>query len=155
MNILIEGLTPFHPLMVHFPVALLVTGLLVDVLAWWRRSERLAWAGLVLLVAAACFAVPTALTGWLDHEHAEDLEGGETVMWWHFGFALTTSVAALTAAVLRWRQRAQVRFGLWTGVGLVLAILVGVTGFLGGWLAYELGAGVKPVMEQVSHEHES
>lgn len=106
-------------------------------------------------MAAACFAVPTALAGWLDHEHAEALPSGEEVMRWHLGFALTTTVAALIAAIVRWRRRDAPGFGLWTGIAVVLALCVGITGFLGGWLTYELGAGVKPVMERVGHEHGS
>jgi uncharacterized membrane protein len=54
-----------HPLLVHFPVSLLCVALLLEVVAWKRKSRDLKVGIRALVLLGAFSAVPTALFGWL------------------------------------------------------------------------------------------
>jgi uncharacterized membrane protein len=56
----------FHPMIVHFPIALILTGFLADVLFLFFRSEKcLSKAGFYLMVLGALAAIAAWLTGQL------------------------------------------------------------------------------------------
>jgi uncharacterized membrane protein len=62
----VAHLQNIHPLMVHFPLALLPSALLLYVLAWLAREDSWAWTGLWLLslgTLGAAFSVATGLYG--------------------------------------------------------------------------------------------
>jgi len=88
-----------HPLMVHFPVALLLAAGLME-LTTLRKYDSKLRPGINLLVYAGAFgALLSVLFGWL----LADLEsyGGETLAW-HRWTGLGTAVLSLLAAGLLW-----------------------------------------------------
>ncbi|MNS33619.1 hypothetical protein D3C72_657350 [compost metagenome] len=143
-----------HPMLVHFPIALLVVVVLFDVAAlFWPKAE-LARASLFLSAIAAIGAVGAYFSGEAAEGPVEHLPGIETLLERHedLGKLLMIGAIAVLAVKLaffwrRWHEtvagRAVVAF-----LGATLAVLVAATGYVGGQLVYEYGAGVRPVLQQ-------
>lgn len=140
---------PLHPAVVHFPIALAMAALLVDVVARLRRGTGETCAT-VLLVLAAAGSVVAVVSGQAAHDAAvvpaaardlvarhEDL--GELVM---VGLVALLAVRGLVA----WRRWRHPLLGwLQTLLLAVVVGLVGLTGHLGGELVFGHGVGTAPV----------
>ena len=132
----------FHPVSTHFPVALLLTAVLAEALAWWlRRSE---WMFLVrfLVVLGALSSVPTTVLGWLNvfplvKDNPSETVSLATIYRLHQVLGTATCVWALVCAVLvcisdcEEGSAARRRF---RGALLLGAFAIGIVGFLGGVL---------------------
>ncbi len=127
-----------HVVLIHFPIALCLTGVLFDVAATWTKRKDLATVAFWNLTVAAIAAVPAAITGLLAWQF--ELEGRHLK-----GILLLHLLAASASVVLIWavwyshyRQHRQpdaptpaYRWAL-EALG-VLAITI--TGYLGGILS--------------------
>lgn len=130
----------FHPLAVHFPIALLVVALIAEGLGF--RAKWQDWQGfravarLNLRLGAAGAAVAAAL-GWAA-AFGSGLSGEMgTVLSQHRWTGTLVAVLALAAVLME----GKIRKGRWRvmAVLFVLAVLVGVAGHLGGTLVYGRG----------------
>lgn len=151
MNVILEGLVPFHPLLVHFPIALLVTALIADSLAYLMKNEVLSRWGGFLVVSAALFEIPTMVAGFLEVQRLGlRIDRYPTLRWHVIMGLLMLTVTALVSYVRTSRPARGLPTPAWVWLALtfVLAGLVSVTGFFGGWLVYEDGVGVK-ALEQL------
>ncbi len=66
LDILLPGvghLQNIHPLLVHFPIALLIAAAFFYALAWVVTSDRLAFTGFAVLLAGTLFAAAAVGTG--------------------------------------------------------------------------------------------
>lgn len=144
---------PLHPALVHFPIALTIVALLLDLLSRHRRARSLEPGGLVLTVLAALGGIAATLSGQLAEEEAavpraarELLERheelGEVAMW------LLVAVA-LARVLLAWRGAFRGALA-WAYLALALAAagVVGYQGALGGELVFRHGVGTAPVQRQ-------
>jgi uncharacterized membrane protein/mono/diheme cytochrome c family protein len=127
----------FHPVSTHFPIALLMSAVLAEALAWFlRRAE---WMLLVrfLVVLGALSSVPTVILGWCAEFPI--ISGSElaTIYRFHQILGTATSAWALVCAALvcisecEEGTTARRRF---RGALLLGASLIGIVGFLGGAL---------------------
>lgn len=129
----------FHPLAVHFPIALLLSAFLTEVVAAWRTLPILGKFARFLVVLGAASAVAAAGLGWLAAgavNYPEEMAG---VLWRHRWLGVSVAVISVFAAALSCLHRdrkAWVRAYRIT-LGCV-AILVGLTGHLGATLIYGL-----------------
>lgn len=137
--------TSAHGVAVHFPIALLIVSIVMDVLANRRPALRqTAWYLLLIGTLGAVLATITGLIAHLPYEESQYTGAIERHQ--YTAFATTAVFVALAA----WRWRSARRDDLpssavYVGVSLLgLAVLV-VTGYLGGQLVYELGVGVNGV----------
>jgi uncharacterized membrane protein/mono/diheme cytochrome c family protein len=128
----------FHPVSTHFPVALLMTAVLAEVLAWWLKRDE--WMLLVrfLTVLGALSSVPTVVLGWLADFPI--LNGSElaTIYRFHQVLGTATSAWALVCAVLvciSECDEGSVARRRFRGALLLGAFLIGIVGFLGGALS--------------------
>lgn len=127
----------FHPVSTHFPVALLMTAVLAEALAWWlRRGE---WMLLVrfLVVLGALSSVPTVILGWCAS--FPTIAGSQLETVYRFHQILGTAVCgwALVCAALvciSECEEGSVARQRFRGALLLGAFLIGVVGFLGGVL---------------------
>lgn len=125
-----------HPLVVHFPIALWLTSTFFDLLAWRRGDalyRRMAYwlVGLGLLGAIVSIAF-----GWVDLLKLERQGIGTGLILRHRVHSAVAYAATVTYAVnFEWRRRTQNRCAVALVVlSLVGAILISITGYLGGQL---------------------
>ena len=127
----------FHPVSTHFPVALLMTAVLAEALAWWlRRGE---WMLLVrfLVVLGALSSVPTVVLGWCAEFPIIPGSQLATVYRVHQIMGTGVSCWALVCAGLvciSECEEGSVARRRFRGALMLGAFLIGVVGFLGGVL---------------------
>ena len=146
MSQLISQLRPLlHPMIVHFPIALLFASVALDWTGYWLKHPNLTRAGFYVLVLGALGAGVAALTG---PDHAT---GDATVMSLladHQNFACLTVALAVGMTAVRFLAVGGIR-GNWALLYLLstLVLLVAVTlaGYYGGELTYHHGVGVNVV----------
>ena len=121
-------LSHFHPMIVHFPVALLVSALLAELLARISDSRGLRTAATFCLALGALSALPSAGLGWLLAANTSH-QGSELL--YHRWLGVSTAVLSL---LVLWGGHR--RPGLRLLMLLAIAGLVGATGHTGSTLAY-------------------
>ena len=141
-------LTHLHPMLVHFPIALLFVGILSETAGLFMKKEFFSTAGFYLLLLGAAGAGAAYVSGENAGDGITEVGALKAALETHEGAALLTVWLAVAAAVVR---VAVVVFKKYSGLykaaayGLFLcAVLsVGRTGFYGGELVYKHAAGVQ------------
>ena len=136
----------WHPLVVHFPLALLPVGAGVDLAAWaLRRPGWHHWA-YGALVSGTVGAVVAVLTGTAA---AAQWEGGgaDHLILVHEDWATWSLVLFIAMAVGRLPLHLQARLQgwpmrAWTAAALAGCYLLWRAGYLGGELVYKHGVGI-------------
>jgi uncharacterized membrane protein len=128
-----------HPMLVHFPIALVLIGFLAEVLSFFMKSElALVKVGFYLLLVGTISSAVTWLSGIL---FTADMSGsaGE-IREIHELFAGVTVVLLITALILRVfaLRTPQNSILKWTAFlcYFLATISVAITGFYGGSLVY-------------------
>ncbi len=134
-----------HPLIVHFPIALLTVAVLCELLACFRKSPRLNDAALIIAIAAAVGALLAVVTGLLASNTVPAISETRLAFESHatLGYLVLASALAFAALKLAGRLLNTDRF-------LMAQIIVGVAGVIltfmaareGGELVYRHGVGV-------------
>lgn len=136
-----------HPLLVHFPIALVLVAVGAE---WWRsltRQQGMSPLTRPLLWIAAISALLATGSGWINaaHEHDGDPSRNLELHRW-IGTGTTVALLgiafwcqALTAVIVRPSAQALAQLGSFRWLALVGAIAVSVTGHLGGELVYGSG----------------
>ena len=147
-----------HPMIVHFPIVLLLLTAALDGVNGWRGADIagtavLARSGRLALYAGAAAAAVAVAFGYLAQSIAIDHGFADALIETHEGLGVTT---AATFAILALGRAAAVRAGvtLAGGRGLLVAaatvggvLLLLTTAYHGGELVYGHGvnvAGIKP-----------
>jgi uncharacterized membrane protein len=139
----------WHPLVVHFPIALTLTAGLFLIAAKLVRSDPLAatlatvgtW-NLCVGAVAALFALGTGLAGVLDLQVGAAAHAAISA---HVKWAMFTSLALILASVWRGAGTAQQSRPSWLFVAVLsmVCIALSMTGYLGGENVYRYGVGVE------------
>jgi len=139
-----QRLQNLHPLLVHFPLALLPASALLYVLAWLAGRDSWAWTGLWLLVLGALSAATAAATGLrADEGVMVDPSVREQLLDPHRRLMLTTvglsiALAAWAAAARPLPARGRVVFLI---LLVVLLALMSRGADYGGRMVYDYNAG--------------
>lgn len=129
-----------HPMVVHFPIALLIVAAMADWLGVFARRQK-EWLPVVrwMLVISSLSAVFAITAGWMLAEQ----EGYKpATVFLHRWLGVATAVVSWVGwGLLEWAERTGSRRLRWAARVLILlgAVLVSVTGHTGGELVY--GAG--------------
>lgn len=136
-----------HPMLVHFPIALLFTSVLFDATGAWFKRENFRDGALWLLLLGLLGGVAAAIAGDWAEEAAEKAGIAESMIETHETLAFVTlgifGVLLLGRLVLRnqFTRKTIVPYFLIAAIGLGT---LGATGHYGGDLVYEQGAGIAP-----------
>jgi uncharacterized membrane protein len=127
-----------HVVLIHFPIALFLAGVLFDALAHWQRRPALAAAAHLNLLGAALTVIPAFVTGLIAWRWALDGARLKGLLLFHLIFG--TLSAALIVLVAWFHHRAReaaqplprYRFPLEFGAAVIVAVTAHLGGFLSG-----------------------
>jgi uncharacterized membrane protein len=133
-----------HVVLIHFPIALFIIGVLFDFLAQWKRQRLLAAAAHYNLLVAAIVTIPVVITGIVAWQL--DLEGQKLK-----GILLMHLVMGSVSTALIWAvwfihrrtgsNREETLPGYRLPIEAVAVFIVALTGHLGGFLSGVSGPG--------------
>lgn len=141
-----------HPILVHFPIALLILGILLSYATRWKPEWlETTW---ILMLVGGLATLPATISGLIAHFPYEATELHDVIESHQLlGFVTTLLFVALT--IWRWQSRrsgrdigASMPYLAVLTVGLVLLFFLGETG---GDLVYEYGInvrGINPLLNQ-------
>jgi uncharacterized membrane protein len=132
-----------HVVLIHFPIALLITGAAFDFISQWTKRRGLVEAAYYNFLVAAISTVPTLATGILAWRFALEGQKVKGMLLEHMILGWTSSLLiwAIWAAHFRARKRGQTppTYRLW--IEIVAVAIIAVTGHLGGFLSGVNGPG--------------
>lgn len=155
---MIEIIPNFHPIFVHFTVALTATAVALFVAArllsgraLGRELQTVARWDLWLAALATLFTVAAGLYAYGTVTHDAP---GHAVMNVHRNWALAALAVLLVMAGWAWRQRGrQAASGPFLAGSVLLLLLVLTTAWFGGELVYRHGLGVLSLPEPEAADH--
>jgi uncharacterized membrane protein len=133
-----------HVVLIHFPIALFITGVAFDAASQWTKRRTLLAAAGYNLILAALATFPVILTGLLAWQWALEGQHLKGILLLHLIFGSVTSALMWFIAWIHFRSL-QGRSNFPPGVRLALEVVgvavVGLTGHLGGFLSGVNGPG--------------
>ena len=132
-----------HVVLIHFPIALFITGVAFDFVAQWTKRRGLADAAYYNLLLAAASTVPVLITGILAWQFALEGQKLKGILLLHLVFACLSIVMIWTAWWVQFqgRRRGGELPNYRLAIELVATAFVALTGHLGGYLSGVNGAG--------------
>jgi len=137
---------PLHPILVHFPIALLSTAIFFEALGALLGRDFFRPAATWLLGLGMLGGVLATVAGFWNEEAAEAAGVPETAIERHENLALLTLAVFAVLLVMRWlrgRRWIPEHPAVFFSIGFVGLALLGTTGYFGGDLVYRYGAGVE------------
>lgn len=141
------GSIHIHPILVHFPIALLIVGFFSDILGLFVKKDFFTGAGFYLLILGTLGAIVAVITGHMAEDGARTAATHAAIEAHEFAGTITLWFALITSAfriVLLWTDKYQ---GALKFLALLLffvtVLTVARTGYLGGELVYHYGAGIE------------
>jgi uncharacterized membrane protein/mono/diheme cytochrome c family protein len=134
----------WHVVIIHFPVALLLSGLVMELLGRWTGSDSLRLAVLPVVRIGALTGLAAAASGWVAGEfHGYS---GQTFVW-HRGLGIGSGIGMLALlCATEWRARRGGQAGevVFLAVLVIMAVAVTATAHLGGTLVHGEGFLARP-----------
>ncbi len=126
-----------HVVLVHFPIALFLTGVAFEWVARWTKRKALAEAAYYNLLLAAASTLPVVVTGVLAWQFQLEGERLKGILPLHLvmGWASTLLICAVWWVHFRARRRGIAAPGYLRIVECVAVAAVALTGHLGGFLS--------------------
>lgn len=136
---LVAWLGRFHPVVVHFPIALSTLAALAAVLGRLRASEPFRHTARIAMHGAAITAIPAILLGWFAAA-ATPHPGLDAVLAWHRWLGTAAGAGLIAVAICTELAHRQVDRSPWAWLivisSVLMAMVVGVVGHLGGILIF-------------------
>ena len=126
-----------HVVLVHFPIALFLTGVAFDWAGRWTRRKALSETAYYNLLVAAVSTLPVLATGLLAWQFQLEGQRLKGILLMHLVLGCTSSMLICGVWWVHFRARrrgAVVSGNLWMVEAAAVAV-VGLTGHLGGFLA--------------------
>lgn len=126
-----------HVVLIHFPIALFITGVGLDLLSRGKRSSQLASAAYLNISIAAAALIPAALTGVLAWQFALEGKRLKGLLLFHVVAASAAALLVIASWCVHWRLRKSASMllaRLRIPVELCGAAVLALTAHLGGFL---------------------
>jgi uncharacterized membrane protein len=132
-----------HVVLIHFPIALFLSGVAFDLCASWLKRQSLADAAYFNFLVAAFMTLPVVASGLLAWQWQLEGQKLKGILLLHLVLACLSSVIICLVWWLHRRSRNRVATlpGYRIPLELLGAALVAVTGHLGGFLSGVNGPG--------------
>ena len=133
----------FHPKVIHFPIALFIGAMGMEVLSLLFKKDTLHRTALHMYILATVITPFVVLTGL---EEAERLHLSHPILTIHRNFALSTMWGSLISLPILWLAKKKgekilrITFIIFL---LILATFVSIVGYNGGRMVYEYGVGME------------
>jgi len=124
-----------HPLLVHFPIGLVLVAAGAELLAILMRQPVSSAVAQANIRVGAALAAAAAVAGWLLARQP-DFEASRALEWHRWLAVAATSGAILTAAATVVAKRSPAALWIYRALLLTSAAAVAVTGHLGGSLVW-------------------
>jgi uncharacterized membrane protein len=126
-----------HVVLIHFPIALFITGVAFDVVAQWTKRRGLAHAAYYNLLMAAISTVPVLATGLLAWQFQLEGQKLKGILLLHLVLACVSTVMIWQVWWVHFRARRRTVYlpSYRLAVELLAVAVVAVTGHLGGFLS--------------------
>jgi len=127
-----------HVVLIHFPIALFITGVALDLLSRGKRDSQLANAAYLNLSFAALAVIPTVFTGLLAWQFALDGKRLKGLLLFHVIAAATAAMLVIASWWVHWRTRKAEPDSLpkyRIPIELLGVAVVAITAHLGGFLS--------------------
>ena len=132
-----------HVVLIHFPIALLISGAAFDFIGQWTKRRGLAEAAYFNFLAAAISTVPTLATGFLAWRFALEGQKLKGLLLEHMVLAWASSLLIWVIWAVHFRARKGPQmppaYRLW--IELAAVAIIALTGHLGGFLSGVNGPG--------------
>jgi uncharacterized membrane protein len=141
------GINNIHPMIVHFPIALILAGFFADIISLFFKKEKwLRKTGLYLMVLGTFSAIIAYISGNFFTEHPEQ---GEILKIFelHETGALITIIIMLIGLIIRIVsvekkiEDTNIKWVIFL-IGLLGTIAVSLTGYWGGSMVYDYMIGI-------------
>jgi uncharacterized membrane protein len=137
--------THLHPMIVHFPIVIIMIGFLADLLSLFlSKGKRLSKTGFYLEILGMLAAIAAFVTGYLGILQKGD--EAELLRESHEFFATMTLISIILATFFRFqlvyhkKEESPLKY-VALGLFFIAFILVIITGYLGGTLVYSYMLG--------------
>ena len=135
-----------HPLVVHFPIALIIVVFVLDLLGAAGKRQSLISAANILSIFAALGAVAAVITGLIAEDSVWHTEAAHELIETHETIGFAVLGAAVFSLVFRpaLRKKKSKNSFVWIAVfiSMIATALVAFEGYLGGEIVYRHGTGV-------------
>ncbi len=128
-----------HVATVHFPIALLVVAGLIESWRWVRRGDKPSPAGVFCLVSGTIALLLAAAMGWIHKGFSQFSGPSGTTLLQHQWLGVAAGAAGLVAIMLLVAARSARGLKVYRAAVILVALLVAVTGHLGGSLTHGQG----------------
>ena len=133
-----------HVVLIHFPIALFLSGVAFDFLAQWTKRQSLAAAAYCNLLLAALTTIPVLITGLLAWQWQLEGQRLKGVLLLHLVLGTISSGLIWLVWILHRRTKSQQNValpGYRFPIEVLAAAVVTLTGHLGGFLSGVNGPG--------------
>ncbi len=152
----VAGMANIHPIIVHFPIALLNAFFVMELLAFLLKKEKLREAAswmLYLGTLGAAVAVAAGVRAVNTLPHTEEVHA---IIQAHRTLGIVVLVLAIFLSA--WRLLAKERFSLkaqtiYLVVAFVMAVIMVFGADMGGVMVYKYGVAVEAVDQPEGHDH--
>lgn len=144
----IAAMENFHPLAVHFPIALLSLFFILDSLGSWRQNLMVRDVASWFLYLGTLFAAITVALGLMAARTVAHGDDVHAIMEHHEHLAFSVLTLALVLSGWRFFVRGVIEGSvntLYLSLAGLLALLLALTADLGGLMVYRYGVAVAPV----------
>ena len=132
-----------HPKVIHFPIALFIGAMGMEVLSLIFKKDNLHRTAFHMYIFATVITPFVVITGLQEAEH---IHLGHPILTIHRNFALLTMWVSLVSLPILWlakREGEKVLRIIFIIFLLMLATFVSIAGHNGGRMVYEYGVGVE------------